>query len=71
MAATKQKKGKTKEPAQEPAIIMVESGQVPVPRPEPKDPVIERLDRIIELLEHISAESDRIPFKGIDFGKIL
>lgn len=70
MAATKKAKTKAEVKAEPPVIVFEAEGAKPV-LPEPKDPVIERLDRIIELLKHISAESDRIPFKGIDFGKIL
>lgn len=61
--ATK-KKAKTKEDLQE----------VPqeIPGGEPaKDLVLERLDRIIELLTLISKDSEKIPFKGLDLSSIL
>lgn len=35
----------------------------------PNDPVVERLDRIIELLTLIAKDTDKVPFKGLDMSK--
>lgn len=51
-----------------------ETNQAPVaPVVESKpqvDPVVERLDRVIDLLEQILPHVQRIPFQGIDLSKL-
>lgn len=44
---------------------------VPVVESKPQvDPVVERLDRVIGLLEQILPHVQRIPFQGIDLSKL-
>lgn len=56
------KKSKTKELEQ--TAVLEET-----PSAMPNDPVVERLDKIIELLTLIAKDTDKVPFKGLDMSK--
>lgn len=56
------KKSKTKE-LDQPAVLEETLPDVP------NDPVVERLDKIIELLTLIANDTDKVPFKGLDMSK--
>ena len=38
---------------------------------QPVNPVEAKLDRIIELLEHMAVDTSEIPFKGIDCSRLF
>ena len=64
MAQTNPKTKRTLKTKAEQTAVLEETPSV-----LPNDPVVERLDKIIELLTLIAKDTDKVPFKGLDMSK--